>query len=49
MVGVADIPGGLTGPNVPHGRPARFRPAALALMDRAGVVDAGLVDPDRLL
>ena len=48
VVGVADIPGGL-GPLVPQARPARFRPAALALMDRGGDVDAGQVDPTLLL
>ncbi|MEA2718035.1 MAG: hypothetical protein QOI99_2352, partial [Actinomycetota bacterium] len=49
VVGVADIPGALTWPTLPRPRPARFRPAALALMDRAGVVDTGVVDPARLL
>jgi hypothetical protein len=49
VVGVADIAEGLTGPNVPHDRPARFRPAPLALMDRAGRVDAGQVDTDLLM
>ncbi len=49
VVGASDIPGGLTGPNVPQARPTRFRPAALALMDRAGMLDAGVVDPTVLL
>ncbi len=40
VVGLADIPSGLSGP-VPEARPARYRPAALAVMDRAGVVDTG--------
>ena len=44
VVGVADIAEGLVGPNVPQARPARFRPAPLALMDRDGDVDAGQVD-----
>lgn|GEM_PF-99106 len=48
VVGVADIAQGLTGPNVPDDRPPRFRPAPLALMDRSGVVDTGLVDPSLL-
>ena len=48
VVGVADIAEGLVGPNVPQERPARFRPAPLALMDRDGNVDAGQVD-DALL
>ena len=49
MVGVADIAEGLVGPNVPQARPARFRPAPLALMDRDGDVDAGQVDGSLLM
>ncbi len=48
VVGLADIPSGLALPNLPQNRPNRFRPAALAVMDRAGLVDSGTVD-DRLL
>ncbi len=49
VVGVADIAEGLVGPNVPQDRPARFRPAPLALMDRDGNVDAGQVDASLLM
>jgi hypothetical protein len=49
VVGVADIAEGLVGPNVPQDRPARFRPAPLALMDRDGDVDTGKVDGSLLM
>jgi hypothetical protein len=49
VVGVADLPTGLTWPTLPQARPARFRPAALALMDRSGHVDAGVVEPTLLV
>ena len=49
VVGVADLPVGLTWPTLPQARPARFRPATLALMDRSGVVDGGVVDPAALV
>ncbi len=49
VVGVSDIAEGLTWPGILEDRPARFRPAALALMDRAGVVDTGRVDTDLLM
>ncbi len=50
VVGQADIAGGLTWPgDVLQDRPPRFRPAALALMDRGGVVDAGRVDAGLLV
>ncbi|HEX7276497.1 MAG TPA: glycosyltransferase, partial [Acidimicrobiales bacterium] len=47
VVGLADFPSGLSG-SVPHARPPRWRPAALAVMDRAGAVDSGAVDPTLL-
>jgi len=56
VVGNADLPGGLSygvGPGsdpeaVPAGRPPVLTPAAVALMDGEGVVDAGAVGQDLL-
>ncbi|HEX3621046.1 MAG TPA: glycosyltransferase [Acidimicrobiales bacterium] len=44
VVGNADLAPGLAGP-APAGHPNAARPAAVALMDREGLVDAGSVDP----
>ncbi|HVF14732.1 MAG TPA: glycosyltransferase, partial [Acidimicrobiales bacterium] len=49
VVGAADLPVEIRWPTLPQARPARFRPAALALMDRDGEVDTGVVDPARLV
>ncbi|MCA1683675.1 MAG: hypothetical protein LC708_00880, partial [Actinobacteria bacterium] len=57
VVGNADLPEGLSSgfsrgsapEEPPGGRPAALTPAAVALMDRAGVVDAGRVGHDLVL
>jgi len=48
VVGNADLAPGLAGPAAP-GHPTRSRPAAVALMDRSGQVDAGSVAPEEVL
>ena len=48
VVGNSDLAPGLAGP-APVGHPNQARPAAVALMDRNGVVDGGTIEPAALL
>jgi hypothetical protein len=48
VVGNADLAPGLAGP-APAGHPNLARPAAVALMDGEGLVDAGTIAPEELL